>query len=152
MGAEEVLVLEGWAGVWGPARSSDVAGLVGFSQSAESCTEGHLAALAFTLRSSAVRPCLCPYFSILLVVCLLLGWLNLRLWARLPSLPQVGYLSTWSSYQTYLKAHPGEEDPLARLKLELERELKAAGADLGAIEFSWPLFVILAKQPVPLEH
>ena len=66
----------------------------------------------------------------------------------------MGYLRTWSAYQTYLKRHPGEgaPDPMARFEALAREALSAGGSDPGAalLTYSIPVFMILAKEPVPL--
>jgi hypothetical protein len=61
-----------------------------------------------------------------------------------------GYLRSWSAYQTFKRAHPDAPDPVDAFK---EHVLAVLGAESEAVELDvrTPLFLILAKDPVPLE-
>jgi len=62
---------------------------------------------------------------------------------------QIGYLSSWSAYATYREQHPDLPDPLEKFK----ESYKAAfhfTSDEEKATLTWPLFVILAKDPKPL--
>lgn len=58
----------------------------------------------------------------------------------LPSL--VGYLSTWSAYNSYRQCHPEKPDPLENFRAAFR---KAAGltSDEEQFEVTYPLFVML---------
>ncbi|KAK9824450.1 hypothetical protein WJX72_010347 [[Myrmecia] bisecta] len=62
----------------------------------------------------------------------------------------VGYLSSWSAYNTYRQKHPDRPDPLVQYKVDL---LGACGMteDQQQLEVVWPIFILMAKQPAALD-
>lgn len=73
-------------------------------------------------------------------------------WA--PPLLQLGFLSSWSAYNTYKRQHPDGPDPLNTfhgLLLEAAGPEEAAGADSPepVLRLDWHVFMILARDPVP---
>lgn len=67
---------------------------------------------------------------------------------------QLGYLASWSAYATHRRQHPDAADPLEPFRAAL---LEATGLDeQGAdspepvLRLEWPIFMLLAKGPVPL--
>jgi hypothetical protein len=48
----------------------------------------------------------------------------------LPRCMQLGYLQSWSAYETYRTQHPERPDPLVAFKQQL---LEALGAEVGAV-------------------
>ncbi|KAL4424348.1 hypothetical protein ABPG75_001649 [Micractinium tetrahymenae] len=65
----------------------------------------------------------------------------------------LGFLSSWSAYNTFRRQHPDGPDPLAAFRRQL---LEAAGlGEEGAhspepvLRLDWNVFMILAKEPVP---
>ena len=62
---------------------------------------------------------------------------------------QVGYLSSWSAYNSYRREHPDKPDPLVEYRNAL---MEACGVtdDQQQLRVVWRAFMILAKQPVPL--
>ena len=72
----------------------------------------------------------------------------------LPPPPQLGYASSWSAYSTYRRQHPELPDPLAAFGRRLQQVLGITDADVeweGALRLVWPVFMVLAKQPVPVQ-
>lgn len=66
----------------------------------------------------------------------------------------LGYLSTWSSLAAHRRQHPQAPDPLTafqqHLLAALGRGEEAVQDPTPVVRLQWPLFVILAKEPVPL--
>lgn len=63
----------------------------------------------------------------------------------------IGYLSSFSNYATFRKQQPGAEDPLEGLRRQLRRLLVAPtrGSDAAPVlRQKWPLFLLLARDPV----
>ncbi len=74
-----------------------------------------------------------------------------------PAVLQLGYISSWSSLAAYRRRHPQAPDPLLGFKQQLLAGLQigangiaAGGSAEAVVRLEWPVFVILAKQPVPL--
>lgn len=77
-----------------------------------------------------------------------------------PPPPQLGYVASWSAYAAYRRQHPQAPDPLAAFSEQLlaalgmgEEEAAAAataGEEVPVLRLEWPLFIILAKDPLPL--
>ena len=68
--------------------------------------------------------------------------------------PQLGYMSSWSAHSTYRRQHPELPDPLVAFGRQLQQVLGIADADAereGTLRLAWPVFLFLAKQPVPLQ-
>ncbi|KAK9905464.1 hypothetical protein WJX75_000358 [Coccomyxa subellipsoidea] len=62
----------------------------------------------------------------------------------------IGYLSSWSAYATYREQHPDLPDPLIKFK-EAYKAAYGFTSDGEKATLFWPLFVILAKDPEPLD-
>ncbi|KAL8615345.1 hypothetical protein ACOMHN_023065 [Nucella lapillus] len=61
----------------------------------------------------------------------------------------IGYLCSWSAYQTYLREHP-LDGTMAGLRHRLQ-ELYQAGGGLGSqrdLHVSWPVFMLLGHKPL----
>lgn len=64
---------------------------------------------------------------------------------------QVGLIGSWSGYNTYKARNPDAPDPLIAFKAGIQEALHILDADdPEAVNLEWSLFVILAKDPVPL--
>ena len=62
---------------------------------------------------------------------------------------QVGYVSSWSAYATYVQKHPDRPDPLVQFREDYMKVFGFTSNDEKA-KVTSPLFVILAKDPQPL--
>jgi len=63
----------------------------------------------------------------------------------------LGYLQSWSSYETYRTHHPERPDPLVEFKEQLLGVLGAQDSSEATLTVITPLSLILAKEPVPLK-
>ena len=64
---------------------------------------------------------------------------------------QVGYMASWSSYTAYRRQHPDRPDPLAAFRRQVQELLGIRDSgEAASVRVEWPLFLILAKDPVPL--
>lgn len=90
-----------------------------------------------------------------------------------PPRTQAGYISSWSAYRAYLRANPGQPDPLQAFRAQCEAGLRqqaeagAAGAGAGGgegqgqgagqgaavpqLRLERDAVLLLALRPVPLE-
>lgn len=67
--------------------------------------------------------------------------------------PQLGYLASWSAHATHRQRHPDAPDPLLPFRAALLEAtgLGEEGADSPepVLRLEWPIFMMLARQPVP---
>eukprot|EP00887_Chlorella_sp_A99_P007595 scaffold28.g7595.t1 len=61
----------------------------------------------------------------------------------------LGYFGTFSNYNSYRKQHPDRPDPILPLRRELERLLGPAGSPEPVVRVSWPMTILLARDPHP---
>lgn len=57
----------------------------------------------------------------------------------------IGYLRSWSAYQTYLKKHPDRADPIDEWMPRLREALQVKD-DTESVLIEWPLFLILSRR------
>ncbi|WIA33531.1 hypothetical protein OEZ86_006655 [Tetradesmus obliquus] len=62
----------------------------------------------------------------------------------------LGYLQSWSAYETYRTQHPERLDPLVEFKEQLLAVLGATDSSEAKLTVITPLSLIMAKEPVPL--
>ena len=65
------------------------------------------------------------------------------------AIAQVGYLTSWSAHSTYVQRHPDRPDPLEQFRKDYKKAFGFTSDDEMA-RVTWPLFVILAKEPQPM--
>ena len=65
------------------------------------------------------------------------------------AIEQVGYLTSWSAHSTYVQRHPDRPDPLEQFRKDYKKAFGFTSDDEKA-RVTWPLFVILAKEPQPV--
>ena len=58
----------------------------------------------------------------------------------------VGYLRTWSSYNSFKKQHPSSPDPMDIFEQEVLQAYRTTDTN-HSIVVSFPIFLILAKRP-----
>ncbi len=62
-------------------------------------------------------------------------------------LPQVGYVRSWSAYQTFRKAHPDAADPAQELEAQLLLALGPGAGRDTEVRVLTPIVLLLARQP-----
>lgn len=60
----------------------------------------------------------------------------------------MGYLSTWSAYQTYRRRHPSVQDPLVPLQAKLLRLLGPDATPGTTLNVTWPTFLLMYRKPM----
>ncbi|XP_046561241.1 putative methyltransferase DDB_G0268948 [Haliotis rubra] len=58
----------------------------------------------------------------------------------------VGYLASWSGWQSYLKAHPSASD-LENIRQTLATLYKPSAGEESKVNISWPVFMLLGQKP-----